>query len=117
MVLVYSAERLNALGTRHWQKFAGQNYFDTRGIFTSALLSAPLMITMFAVLVRCSRPGPLLALAASAHSSCLRTRLLAWLLRCGAGCESACCCRHSAHLHCLPADLAASRPAYPPASS
>lgn len=54
MILVYSAERLNALGGRHWQRFAGQNYFDGSGIFVSAVLSAPLVFTMFVILVRAS---------------------------------------------------------------
>lgn len=52
VALVYGAERLNALGGRHWQRFAGQNYFDEGGIFVSAVLSAPLVFTMFVVLVR-----------------------------------------------------------------
>lgn len=52
VVLVFSSERLNALGARHWQRFAGQNYFDGSGIFVSAVLSAPLVFTMFVTLVR-----------------------------------------------------------------
>ena len=33
LALVYPAERLNALASRNWRSFAGQNYFDERGSF------------------------------------------------------------------------------------
>jgi hypothetical protein len=49
--LIYTSERLNSLGARHWRSFAGQNYFDPRGVFISALLSAPMLTIMFAVLI------------------------------------------------------------------
>jgi len=49
--MVYAAERINALGAAHWRKFATQNYFDKRGVFMSALWSAPLMLTACAVMV------------------------------------------------------------------
>lgn len=51
MAVVYNAERLNALAARHWRSFSRQNYFDKQGIFTSALLSGPLLVIMFAQLV------------------------------------------------------------------
>ena len=51
MPLVYFAERLNRLGARHWRSFAGQDYFDPHGVFASALLSAPLLLVMFVILV------------------------------------------------------------------
>ena len=51
MVVVYMAERLNSLAARHWHQFAGQNYFDPGGVFLSAVLSAPLVFTMFVILV------------------------------------------------------------------
>ena len=51
MAVVYNAERLNGLAARHWRKFSKQNYFDSQGIFTSALLSGPLLLIMFAMLV------------------------------------------------------------------
>ena len=62
MLLVWNAERLNKLGARHWDRFAGQDYFDSSGIFTSALLSAPLVFDMVVILVRlhpglCVRPS------------------------------------------------------------
>ncbi len=52
VVVVYLAERLNALGASHWQRFAGQNYFDSNGVFVSTVISAPLVFDMFVILVR-----------------------------------------------------------------
>lgn len=74
--LIYFAERINGLAARHWRSFAKQNYFDSQvglgraasrhacccrlvpqrppllqGIFTSAMLSAPLLLIMFVILV------------------------------------------------------------------
>ncbi|EFN59942.1 hypothetical protein CHLNCDRAFT_133015 [Chlorella variabilis] len=51
MPLIYFAERINGLAARHWRSFAKQNYFDSQGIFTSAMLSAPLLLIMFVILV------------------------------------------------------------------
>lgn len=48
---VYNAQRLNALLGQHWKSFAGQPYFDDQGVFISAVVSAPLLITMFVQLV------------------------------------------------------------------
>lgn len=50
--MVWSAERLNKLGRRHWGSFAGQQYFDPSGVFMSAVVSGPLLLIMFVVLVR-----------------------------------------------------------------
>ena len=66
MVLVIGAEQLNGLGDRHWERFAGQNYFDSSGIFISVLLSGPLVFTMFVTLVRLS----ILPLTVRAAKSC-----------------------------------------------
>ena len=49
--LAYSAETLNSLGNKHWKSFATQNYFDSRGVFASALFSAPLIFIAFVILV------------------------------------------------------------------
>jgi hypothetical protein len=49
--LIYSAERINVLAARHWKQFAGQAYFENNGIFTSAVLSAPLVLGMTIVLI------------------------------------------------------------------
>ncbi|PRW60822.1 Transmembrane 18 [Chlorella sorokiniana] len=51
MPIVYCAERINRLAGQHWRAFAKQNYFDPQGIFTSAVLSAPLLLIMFVLLV------------------------------------------------------------------
>jgi hypothetical protein len=48
---VFNAERINSLAARHWRSFATQNYFQSHGVFTSALLSAPLLLTMFTILI------------------------------------------------------------------
>ena len=53
--LVYSAEWLNGLAGRHWQGFAGQNYFDKRGVFVSVMFSAPLLSAAFFVLLNALR--------------------------------------------------------------
>ena len=45
------AERLNSLGAQNWRRFAGQDYFDPGGVFLSAVLCAPLVFTMFVILV------------------------------------------------------------------
>ncbi len=52
VAIVYNAERLNSLAAHHWQRFAGQNYFDEHGVFAGALLAAPLLLVMFTILVR-----------------------------------------------------------------
>ena len=49
--IVYNAERLNGIAQQHWEKFAGQPYFDSHGVFTSAVLSAPLLLDMLIILV------------------------------------------------------------------
>jgi hypothetical protein len=48
---VYFGERLNAVGAAHWRAFAGQPYFDPQGAFFAAVVSGPLMLTLFTVLV------------------------------------------------------------------
>ncbi|EIE24446.1 hypothetical protein COCSUDRAFT_61871 [Coccomyxa subellipsoidea C-169] len=48
---VYNAQRLNRLLGDHWRSFAGQPYFDEQGVFISAVVSAPLLLTMFVQLV------------------------------------------------------------------
>jgi transmembrane protein 18 len=49
--LVRSAEFLNQLGSVHWKKFATQNYFDKHGVFLSIMLSAPLLLDSFALVI------------------------------------------------------------------
>ena len=48
---VYSAEWLNTFAREHWQEFAGQNYFDKRGVFISVMYSMPLLCLAFFVLI------------------------------------------------------------------
>lgn len=50
--LIYLGERLNNIGRRHWENFATQNYFDEHGVFFSALVSGPLLLLLFMLLVR-----------------------------------------------------------------
>jgi hypothetical protein len=50
-VVVRSSERLNEYGARHWQSFATQNYFDSRGVFTATMLCGPLLVFSFIMLV------------------------------------------------------------------
>lgn len=51
MAIVYSSEKINAAGMLHWKSFASQNYFDPSGIFMGGLVCAPLLFTMFTVLI------------------------------------------------------------------
>lgn len=48
---VYLAETLNGFLRHHWKSFAGQNYFDTHGIFLSVLWSGPLLVIAIIILV------------------------------------------------------------------
>mmetsp|Transcript_20524 Transcript_20524/g.61782 ORF Transcript_20524/g.61782 Transcript_20524/m.61782 type:complete len:170 (+) Transcript_20524:523-1032(+) len=51
VAIVSNLERLNGFGSRHWKKFAGQNYFDEHGVFMGAMLGAPLLLIMFIILI------------------------------------------------------------------
>jgi hypothetical protein len=42
--LVRSAEWLNEIGGRNWEKISTQNYFDKRGIFVGIMLCGPLLV-------------------------------------------------------------------------
>ena len=48
---VYAAEWINRQAAAHWQEFAGQNYFDKRGVFISLVFCAPLLAAAFAILI------------------------------------------------------------------
>ena len=76
MLLVYSSERLNQVVGQHWKAFAGAPYFDKNGIFISALLSAPLMLDMLAILVRSKAP----VLQVVCLMSVLVLRLFPWCI-------------------------------------
>ncbi|KAF8940078.1 Transmembrane protein 18 [Haplosporangium gracile] len=38
------SEPLNGIGSRHWQLFSDDNYFDSHGVFTSLVWAAPLLV-------------------------------------------------------------------------
>ena len=42
--IVRTSERLNMYGSRNWESFATQNYFDKRGIFSMVLICTPLLL-------------------------------------------------------------------------
>ncbi|KAK6938499.1 Transmembrane protein 18 [Dillenia turbinata] len=48
---VYLAKRLNTFLNEHWKSFAGQNYFDSSGLFLSVLWSGPLLVFAMIILV------------------------------------------------------------------
>lgn len=50
-VMVRSAEMLNRYGANNWETFATQNYFDEKGIFISIMMSAPLLMVSFIMLI------------------------------------------------------------------
>ncbi|KAF9138809.1 hypothetical protein BGX30_008740 [Mortierella sp. GBA39] len=43
ILLAALSEPLNGIGSRHWQLFADDNYFDTHGVFTSLVWAGPLL--------------------------------------------------------------------------
>nr|CAD1838701.1 unnamed protein product [Ananas comosus var. bracteatus] len=45
------AETINSILAKRWKSFAGQNYFDTHGLFISALWSGPLLFITAVILV------------------------------------------------------------------
>lgn len=48
---VYLAERFNSLLGQNWKSFAGQNYFDSNGVFLSVLWSGPLLVIAIIILI------------------------------------------------------------------
>lgn len=115
--VIYFGERINTLAAAHWQKFATQAYFDPNGAFFSALVSLPLVFTLFTVLVG----GPLIgswsatawlpACLCGVHA-CVR-RLpcwnveasIEWVVGCSPGFECSlsflCCVKFASSLHCV----------------
>ncbi|RZC70906.1 hypothetical protein C5167_034056 [Papaver somniferum] len=51
LVGVYFAENMNTFLGSNWKSFAGQNYFDKRGVFLSALWSGPLLVISIIIMV------------------------------------------------------------------
>lgn len=52
-LIVGLSERLNSWCALHWQLFSTQNYFDSSGVFTGLMLSAPLLLMAVLQLVSC----------------------------------------------------------------
>jgi len=50
--IVFCAEPMNTWLQRRWRLFATQNYFDRSGVFMSVMFSCPLLLLVFAQLVR-----------------------------------------------------------------
>jgi len=66
-VTVRSAERLNDYGANEWERFATQNYFDSRGIFVSLMLSAPLFLVSACMLIAIIREASMLLIEVKKH--------------------------------------------------
>ncbi len=66
-VMVRSAEYLNRLGAEHWESFATQNYFDDKGIFVSLMLSGPLLVISFGMLIAFLREASSLLIQVKRH--------------------------------------------------
>ena len=49
--LVFIAERLNGLASKHWRAFSTQDYFDKEGVFTTTVFCVPLIAVLVVVLV------------------------------------------------------------------
>ena len=47
----YLGETLNGLASKYWERFSKQDYFDKRGVFFTAVVSLPLLLTTFIVLI------------------------------------------------------------------
>lgn len=66
-------ERLNKLGRKHWSKFATQDYFDANGVFFTALVSGPLLLLLFVILVSCVARQPRVGMLTCSCSACCQT--------------------------------------------
>lgn len=42
---------MNSFASKHWKRFANENYFSGNGEFWSAVVSAPLLFSMFLILI------------------------------------------------------------------
>ena len=65
--IVRSAEWLNAYGAKNWETFATQNYFDNNGIFISIMISAPLLLMSFFMLISYLREASTLLVEVKRH--------------------------------------------------
>ena len=48
---VLLAEKMNCALGRRWESFAGQNYFDSQGVFMAVLWSGPLLLISILIVV------------------------------------------------------------------
>lgn len=55
LAIVYFAETINRVAGENWESFAGQQYFDKRGVFVSVVLSTPLLFASFFILINALR--------------------------------------------------------------
>ncbi|KAF9579083.1 hypothetical protein BGW38_004815 [Lunasporangiospora selenospora] len=51
LVLAALSEPLNGIGSRHWQQFSDDNYFDTHGVFAGIVWAAPLLLNSFLAMI------------------------------------------------------------------
>lgn len=49
--VIFFAESLNEMAGKRWREFSTQNYFDKHGVFTSVVLSTPLLLILFVQLL------------------------------------------------------------------
>lgn len=54
VLVVIGGKHINRFAAMNWRRFATQNYFDQNGAFFTILVSAPLLVTAFFILVRTS---------------------------------------------------------------
>jgi hypothetical protein len=51
VAVVYNAQHINAFAARNWRLFSHHDYFQPSGQFVSALVSAPLLLAQFVILL------------------------------------------------------------------
>ncbi|XP_057309110.1 transmembrane protein 18-like isoform X1 [Hydractinia symbiolongicarpus] len=51
LVLVYLSEKLNEYSAENWKLFAKENYFDSNGLFTSTVFSAPILFNCICLII------------------------------------------------------------------
>ncbi|KXJ04224.1 transmembrane protein 18 [Exaiptasia diaphana] len=51
LCIVLGSEQLNIHGSKHWRKFSKEQYFDSQGLFITAVLSGPIIFNCFIMMV------------------------------------------------------------------
>lgn len=84
LALVRASRPLNTLAAVHWREFAGQDYFDSHGVFASVMWAGPLLLLLslmvLAAVVRAARllvKVKRLQLRSSARKAAAEARLAA----------------------------------------